>query len=105
MIRPGACSRYYLMPMLWFLVSLVWVVRTQPRWLRYMAMVPLLIMPLSIVADWRHTPFVDQHFSEHVREFASVGQVLRPLDKSIGETLGSHPPKASFGNTAIAASP
>jgi len=70
MIAPGACNRYWLIPMLSFLASLVWIASTQRAWLQRAALIALLVMPVGVARDWRHPALEDHHFAARTREFA-----------------------------------
>lgn len=68
---PGCGNRYYFMPMLAFLASLVWIATrgaSSPAW-RGLAIALLLLLPIGIVRDWRYPPYVDYHFPEYARQF------------------------------------
>jgi hypothetical protein len=68
---PGCDNRYYFLPMLAFLASLVWVASraASPRSLRYITVALLLLLPIGIYQDWRYPPFVDYHFQEYANRF------------------------------------
>jgi hypothetical protein len=68
---PACGNRYYFLPMLAFLASLLWIVgrSASPRALRYFAMALLALLPIGIYQDWHHPPFVDYHFPEYADQF------------------------------------
>ena len=79
--------RYWLIPMVMFLVVLVWgCARHQPRAIRIISLLFLLMIPFGIIADFRHPPLHDNHFRESVQKFyaAQPGEsvIIRvnPLD-------------------------
>ncbi len=72
MVAPGACNRYWLIPMLSFLVSLAWIAYARTGWLQRTALIALLVMPVGIIRDWRHPAWNDQHFAARAQEFAAV---------------------------------
>ena len=72
MVMPGACNRYWLIPMLAFLTSVAWMAWTQRSWQRGAAVIVLLIMLIGIRRDWRHGSYPDQHFARQARFFDQV---------------------------------
>jgi hypothetical protein len=73
-LLPGACNRYYFLPMLAFLASLVWIAARSysGRVLRHAAMAILLLLPIGIYKDWRYPAFGDYHFQQYADRFESV---------------------------------
>lgn len=64
--------RYWFLPMLAFVLVLVWMTGSQtPRPVRWIAVTCLLIMSIGIVRDWRYPRFVDTHFGDYARQFAN----------------------------------
>ena len=68
---PGCGNRYYFLPMLAFLASLLWMAsrRASPLSLRYFAIAVLLMLPIGIYRDWKYSPFIDLHFSQYADQF------------------------------------
>jgi hypothetical protein len=68
---PGVGNRYYFLPMLAFLASLLWIARSRaaPQPLRYFTIVLLLILPFGIYRDWGYQPFRDLHFRVYAAQF------------------------------------
>jgi len=68
---PGCGNRYFFLPMLAFLASLLWIAtgKASARALRYIAMALLLLMPIGIYRDWHYPAFVDYHFQEYADKF------------------------------------
>jgi hypothetical protein len=86
---PGVGNRYYFLPMLAFLASLVWMAtrRASPRLLRNFAVVLLLLFPIGVYQDWNYPPFNDLDFSYHAAEFeqAPAGtKIVIPINPSAG---------------------
>jgi hypothetical protein len=65
-------GRYWFFPMMAFLASLGWIAATAPRPVRVAALALLLLMPIGIVVDFRHEPFVDMHWPEEVARFEAA---------------------------------
>jgi hypothetical protein len=68
---PGLCNRYYFLPMLAFLASLVWIAAFSysRRVLRHAAMAILLLLPIGIFKDWRYPAFGDYQFQQYADRF------------------------------------
>jgi hypothetical protein len=82
---PGCGNRYYFLPMLAFLASLMWMAcrRASPLAIRCFAIALLLLMPIGIYRDWKYPPFTDLHFSQYAAQFeqAPAGtQVMIPIN-------------------------
>lgn len=89
---PGCGNRYYFLPMLAFLASLLWIAsrRASPRALRYFAVALLLLLPIGIYQDWRYPPFQDLHFSQYAAQFeqAPAGtKIIIPINPSSGWSM------------------
>jgi hypothetical protein len=71
---PGCGNRYYFLPMLAFLASLLWVTcrKASPGAVRYFALALLLLLPIGIYQDWRYPAFGDFRFHEFAKKFESV---------------------------------
>lgn len=71
---PGCGNRYYFLPMLAFLASLLWVAsrKAGPGAIRYFAMALLLLLPVGIYQDWRHPAFRDLRFEAFAEKFNRV---------------------------------
>jgi len=72
--RPGCGNRYYFLPMLAFLASLLWVAtrKASPGALRYFVVALLLLLPVGIYQDWRIRAFQDFHFQKFAKKFKHV---------------------------------
>ena len=82
---PGCGNRYYFLPMLAFLASLLWIAgrKASPLALRFFAIVLLLFLPIGIYRDWKYPPFTDLHFSQYAAQFeqAPAGtQMVIPIN-------------------------
>lgn len=69
LLIPGVGNRYYFLPMIAFLGSLVWMIgdsSAPSKIARYLAIGLMLLVPLGIYRDWQYKPFVDFKFSKHV---------------------------------------
>ena len=70
MQSPGLGQRYYFIPMVAFVTTLVWMVGQQThRQLRLVAALSLSCMLLGIISDWHHPAFTDLNFKEYANEF------------------------------------
>jgi hypothetical protein len=75
----GLGQRYWYMPMLAFVATLVWLLKpTIPAAFRLGAILCLVLMPFGVVRDWRFPPRVDLHFGEYAEKLrqAPRGAVL-----------------------------
>jgi hypothetical protein len=93
--RPGCGNRYYFLPMLAFLASLLWVAsrKDSPGTLRYFAVALLLLLPVGIYQDWRITAFQDFRFQEFAKKFERVPsgtQVIIPINPNWLMELTKH---------------
>jgi len=72
--RPGCGNRYYFLPMLAFLGSLVWLAarKASPGALRCVAIALLLLLPIGIYQDWRYPPFENFQFEKFANRFERV---------------------------------
>lgn len=68
---PGRGNRYYFLPMLGFLASLLWMATHAPalRGLRYFALLLLLSLPVGIFLDWSYPPLDDYQFHKYAEQF------------------------------------
>ncbi len=68
---PGCGNRYYFLPMLAFLASLLWMAcrKASPLAIRCFAIILLLVLPIGIYRDWKYPPFADLHFSQYAAQF------------------------------------
>jgi hypothetical protein len=69
---PGHGNRYYYLPSIAFMASLVWIASSAPKVPRSIAWLLLLMLPLGIVRDWRYPEFVDLHFQEYASKFEAA---------------------------------
>jgi hypothetical protein len=68
--QPGAATRYWFMPILAFVASLIWVACQQRfQWLQIIATLMLVTMSIGIGLDWQHSPLVDFGFKKYVSQF------------------------------------
>jgi hypothetical protein len=86
---PGVGNRYYFLPMLAFLASLVWMAtrRASARAIRNFAAALLLLLPIGIYQDWTYPAFEDLDFSRHAAEFeqAPAGtNIVIPINPNSG---------------------
>ncbi|HKW16888.1 MAG TPA: hypothetical protein VJO35_05210 [Terriglobales bacterium] len=81
---PGTSNRYFYLPVLAFLSSLLWItVFARSRTARGLAAVFLLMSAVGMRRDWRYPPFEDMHFRQYASEFekASPGtRVVIPIN-------------------------
>jgi hypothetical protein len=68
---PGCGNRYYFLPMLSILASLLWLVsqKSAPVRLRYFAFGLLMLMPIGIYQDWSYPPYKNLGFSQYATQF------------------------------------
>jgi hypothetical protein len=68
---PGCGNRYYFLPMLAFLASLLWMAcrRASHLAIRCFAIALLLLLPIGIYRDWKYSPFTDLHFQQYAAQF------------------------------------
>ncbi|HTD23478.1 MAG TPA: hypothetical protein VK738_12540 [Terriglobales bacterium] len=65
--------RYWLLPMLAFVSALVWMAGNHnPRAVRFIAVVALLLMSVGIVREWRYPGFADLQFGIYARQFSDL---------------------------------
>jgi hypothetical protein len=70
MAIPGNFGRYFFLPMLAFLASLIWsVAGGRVSSAKYTALVILLLMSIGIYKDWRYPEFLDLNFRETALQF------------------------------------
>jgi hypothetical protein len=70
---PRAGVRYWFLPMLTFVTTLVCALRAKsPEPLRLLAGLCLLLMWFGIVKDWRYPAFQDMHFSGYAEQFEAA---------------------------------
>jgi len=71
----GFGCRYWLIPMLSFIVLLIWLLsKKQPRLLRIAAAFTLSMMVFGIPLDWRHPAFVNLEFKTYANKFTTAPQ-------------------------------
>lgn len=67
---PGNSPRYWFIPMLAFIMVLVWMLsKSCSRKLRIFAMTALVIMSIGIIKDWHHNKFKDYNFQIYAQQF------------------------------------
>lgn len=70
---PGTSNRYFFMPMLAFLTSLLWIADSaKHRVMRACSLGLLLCVPVAIRRDWRYPAFTDMHFPEYAARFQTA---------------------------------
>ena len=81
---PGVGSRYWFIPMLAFVTTLIWLLSVkQPYNFRRVAIVALTPMLFGIALDWTYPPFADFKFGEYANKFAAAPQgskVIIPIN-------------------------
>lgn len=81
---PGTGGRYWFMPMLAFVTTLIWLLSVKkPYNFRRVAIVALTIMIFGIALDWTYPPFADFKFGEYANKFAAAPQgskVIIPIN-------------------------
>lgn len=66
---PNAGGRYWFIPMICFITTLIYVQRTAtPGALRIIAALALLLMPVGIIRDWKYPPMPDLHFKSYAEK-------------------------------------
>jgi hypothetical protein len=65
----GSGIHYWFFPMLAFVWSLLWCVRSRIFVARAIALVPLCLMLFGIIRDWQYPAFQDLHYAEYVRQY------------------------------------
>jgi len=69
----GVGGRYWLLPKLSFLSSLMWLTSGGAgRWTKWGATALLLVLPVGMALDWAHSPFPDMEWPERVGEFRAA---------------------------------
>jgi len=78
MIAAAHSIRYWFFPTLAFAWSLLWCARSQSKSARIVSRVLLFLMCFGVVRDFRHPPFVDEHFAAYAQqvESASPGEEI-----------------------------
>ncbi len=83
---PGACMRYWFLPMMSFLLVLIYFApRSKTRLLKIAALCLLVLALIGIIVDWRQPPFKDFEFQHYAQEFdgaPSGTQVTIPINPS-----------------------
>ena len=71
LMTPGGGNRYYFLPMVAFLASLVWLALdpSVSRKIRYAGAVVLLLLPIGIYQDWYYPAFRNFHFPRYAAQF------------------------------------
>ncbi len=89
---PGCGERYYFLPMLAFLASLVWMAthRASARAFRNFAVAFLLLFPIGVYQDWNYSAFDDLDFPRYAAQFeqAPAGtKIVIPVNPNSGWNL------------------
>jgi hypothetical protein len=70
---PGTANRYYFLPIMAFVASLLWIAdQGRPQSVRHAGIVLLLLLSLGVRRDWRYPAFTDMHFSEYAAQFQAA---------------------------------
>jgi hypothetical protein len=82
---PGCGNRYYFVPMLAFLASVLFVAirKKSPKALQYFALLLLALLPIGIYRDFRYPAFMDLKFKAFARQFQTVApgtKVIIPIN-------------------------
>ena len=65
--------RYWLLPMLASVWSLVWCVAESPaKWVRIASVIALCLMTVGVVRDWFYPPYPDKHFRQYAAQFVAA---------------------------------
>jgi hypothetical protein len=84
MWTPGIGSRYWLIPIFCFLVSLLYLAKNAKfSPVRYASVLLLVLSLVGVAADWKYTRFKDLEFQKYAAEFenAPIGQeVVIPIN-------------------------
>ena len=73
LVLPRAGMRYWFLPMLAFVTTLVWELGAKnPQAVRLFAGFCFLLTGFGIVKDWRYPVLTDMHFSGYVEEFEAA---------------------------------
>lgn len=77
---PGVGGRYWFMPMLAFVTTLIWLLSVKkPYKFRRVAIVALAIMLVGITLDWTYPRFADFKFGEYANKFAAAPQASKVI--------------------------
>lgn len=83
---PGLGQRYFFIPMLAVVTTLIWMVgRQSSRSFRVAATVALSCMVLGIMLDWHHPAFTDLNFKDYANKYVES-------PKGAKVTIPTHPP-------------
>ncbi|NET54866.1 MAG: hypothetical protein F6K47_01255 [Symploca sp. SIO2E6] len=84
MKSPTIGQRYYFLPMIAFLTTIVWLMsRQNPRQLRLVATITLASLLIGITLDWRHPAFTDLNFPDYANQLAvspAGAKVIIPIN-------------------------
>ena len=70
---PGLGGRYYFIPNLAFITTLVWLLKKMnPRPIRLAARFALCTLLIGIIIHFKHPPFTDFQFGEYARQFEDL---------------------------------
>ncbi len=69
LLIPGAAPRYWFIPMLVFLLCLVWLTQQRFCWIRVAAIALLAVMCTGMIADWRHPELADLNFAAYATKY------------------------------------
>lgn len=84
MKSPTIGQRYYFIPMIAFLTTIVWLIsRQNPPQLRLAATIALTSLLIGITLDWRHPAFTDLNFPDYANQLAASptgAKVIIPIN-------------------------
>jgi branched-subunit amino acid transport protein len=69
MKMPGGGGRYFLIPILAWIMALLTVVRCKQQLVSTIAMVLLCSLGIGVISDWKHTPHIRNNFYTLAQEF------------------------------------
>jgi len=73
LLGPGWSLRYWYIPKLALMATLVWLLgRQRPVLIRAMAGILACVMVFGVVKHWRYPPFLDLHFADYARQFEQL---------------------------------
>lgn len=75
---PGLGGRYYFIPNLAFVTTVVWLLKKMnPRPVRWTARFALFAMLIGVILHFRHPPFTDFQFREYARQFEDLASGVK----------------------------
>jgi hypothetical protein len=88
-LERASMIRYWLLPSLAFVWSVLWCAQRGNAVLKFLAVVFLVPMGFSMVLYWRQQPFIDLHYADYARQFESAppGTVMTIPENPLGWNL------------------